>query len=138
MGDMMKMKKVSIKKVSLFIVPFITLPGIYSLTMNKPDLVSFRQNSVHAVSLAGAETSLNFQIVDEKTIMINNIPSVVKKEYNKSLEINEVPPGAPSGNYLMLETSAYIIAMKQSGGNTYIGLVKDLINEGEGNIWWKL
>lgn len=134
----MKMKKVSIKKVSLFIIPCITLLGIYLVTMNKPDLVSFKQDSVHAVSLAGAETSLNFQVVDEKTIMINNIPSVVKKKYNKNLSANEVPPGAPSGNYLMLETSAYIIAMKQSGGNTYIGLVKDLINEGEGNIWWKL
>ncbi|HHT1018432.1 TPA: hypothetical protein ACTYAB_005041, partial [Klebsiella pneumoniae] len=110
----------------------------YSLTMNKPSLSSFKQNSVHAVSLAGAETSMNFKIVDEKTIMINNIPSVVKKEYIKSLSSTEVPPGAPSGDYLMLETSAYIFAMKQSGGNTYIGLVKDLINEGEGHIWWKI
>ena len=38
----------------------------------------------------------------------------------------------------MLETSAYIFAMKQSGGNTYIGLIKNLINEGEGKIWWKI
>nr|WP_323849573.1 hypothetical protein [Klebsiella pneumoniae] len=112
--------------------------SIYSLTMNKPSLSSFKQNSVHAVSLAGAETSMNFKIVDEKTIMINNIPSIVKKEYIKSLSSTEVPPGAPSGDYLMLETSAYIFAMKQSGGNTYIGLVKDLINEGEGHIWWKI
>lgn len=130
----MTMKIVSIKKVSFFIVPLITLLGIYSLTMNKPSLSSFKQNSVHAVSLAGAETSMNFKIVDEKTIMINNIPSIVKKEYIKSLSSTEVP----SGDYLMLETSAYIFAMKQSGGNTYIGLVKDLINEGEGHIWWKI
>ncbi|MDF1956418.1 hypothetical protein [Klebsiella pneumoniae] len=81
----MTMKIVSIKKVSFFIVPLITLLGIYSLTMNKPSLSSFKQNSVHAVSLAGAETSMNFKIVDEKTIMINNIPSIVKKEYIKSL-----------------------------------------------------
>lgn len=134
----MKMRMMMIKKVSLFIVPFITIIGIYSLITHKPDLVSFKQNSVHAVNLDGAETSLNFQVVDEKTIMINSIPSVVKKEYNKKFSANEVPPGAPEGNYLMLETSAYIIAMKQSGGNIYIGLVKDLINEGEGNIWWKL
>ncbi|AOV15303.1 hypothetical protein KAF86_10145 [Klebsiella pneumoniae] len=134
----MTMKIVSIKKVSFFIVPLITLLGIYSLTMNKPSLSSFKQNSVHAASLAGAETSMNFKIVDEKTIMINNIPSIVKKEYIKSLSSTEVPPGAPSGDYLMLETSAYIFAMKQSGGNTYIGLVKDLINEGEGHIWWKI
>ncbi len=65
-GDMMKMKKVSIKIVSLFIIPCITLLGIYLVTMNKPDPVSFKQDSVHAVSLAGAETSLNFQVVDEK------------------------------------------------------------------------
>lgn len=50
----------------------------------------------------------------------------------------EVPPGAPSGDYLMLETSAYIFAMKQPRGYTYIGLVKNLINEGEGHIWWKI
>ncbi|SQC05862.1 putative plasmid transfer protein [Klebsiella pneumoniae] len=34
----------------------------------------------------------------------------------------------------MLETSAYIFAMKQPRGYTYIGLVKNLINEGEGHI----
>ncbi|WP_228742967.1 hypothetical protein [Klebsiella pneumoniae] len=28
-------------------------------------------------------------------------------------------------------------AMKQPRGYTYIGLVKNLINEGEGHIWWK-
>ena len=38
----------------------------------------------------------------------------------------------------MLETSAYIFAMKQPRGDTYIGLVKNLINEGEGHIWWKI
>ncbi|CAB1229703.1 Uncharacterised protein [Klebsiella quasipneumoniae] len=38
----------------------------------------------------------------------------------------------------MLETSAYIFAMKQPRGYTYIGLVKNLINEGEGHIWWKI
>lgn len=129
---------VSIKKASFFIVPLIILLGIYSLTMNKPSLSSFMQKSVHAVSLAGTETNMNFKVVDEKTIMINNVPSIVKKEYTKSLSSTEVPPGAPSGDYLMLETSAYIFAMKQSGGNTYIGLIKNLINEGEGNIWWKI
>ncbi|WP_192906895.1 hypothetical protein [Klebsiella quasipneumoniae] len=96
------------------------------------------QKSVHAVSLAGTETNMNFKVVDEKTIMINNVPSIVKKEYTKSLSSTEVPPGAPSGDYLMLETSTYIFAMKQSGGNTYIGLIKNLINEGEGKIWWKI
>ncbi|HBR4718789.1 TPA: hypothetical protein L9W43_005085 [Klebsiella pneumoniae] len=96
------------------------------------------QKSVHAVSLAGTETNMNFKVVDEKTIMINNVPSIVKKEYTKSLSSTEVPPGAPSGDYLMLETSAYIFAMKQSGGNTYICLIKNLINEGEGKIWWKI
>ncbi|WP_368763517.1 hypothetical protein [Klebsiella variicola] len=96
------------------------------------------QKSVHAVSLAGTETNMNFKVVDEKTIMINNVPSIVKKEYTKSLSSTEVPPGAPSGDYLMLETSAYIFAMKQSEGNTYIGLIKNLINEGEGKIWWKI
>ncbi len=129
---------VSIKKASFFIVPLIILLGIYSLTMNKPSLSSFMQKSVHAVSLAGTETNMNFKVVDEKTIMINNVPSIVKKEYTKSLSSTEVPPGAPSGDYLMLETSAYIFAMKQSGGNTYIGLIKNLINEGEGKIWWKI
>ncbi|MCJ3120264.1 hypothetical protein LPQ03_27660, partial [Klebsiella pneumoniae] len=54
------------------------------------------------------------------------------------LSSTEVPPGAPSGDYLMLETSAYIFAMKQPRGYTYIGLVKNLINEGEGHIWWKI
>lgn len=106
--------------------------------MNKPSLSSFIQKSVRAVSLAGTETNMNFKVVDEKTIMINNVPSIVKKEYTKSLSSTEVPPGAPSGDYLMLETSAYIFAMKQSGGNTYIGLIKNLINEGEGKIWWKI
>ncbi|HFQ6995297.1 MULTISPECIES: hypothetical protein [Enterobacteriaceae] len=129
---------VSIKKASFFIVPLIILLGIYSQTMNKPSLSSFMQKSVHAVSLAGTETNMNFKVVDEKTIMINNVPSIVKKEYTKSLSSTEVPPGAPSGDYLMLETSAYIFAMKQSGGNTYIGLIKNLINEGEGKIWWKI
>ncbi len=129
---------VSIKKASFFIVPLIILLGIYSLTMNKPSLSSFMQKSVHAVSLAGTETNMNFKVVDEKTIMINNVPLIVKKEYTKSLSSTEVPPGAPSGDYLMLETSAYIFAMKQSGGNTYIGLIKNLINEGEGKIWWKI
>lgn len=129
---------VSIKKASFFIVPLIILLGIYSQTMNKPSLSSFMQKSVHAVSLAGTETNMNFKVVDEKTIMINNVPSIVKKEYTKSLSSPEVPPGAPSGDYLMLETSAYIFAMKQSGGNTYIGLIKNLINEGEGKIWWKI
>lgn len=38
----------------------------------------------------------------------------------------------------MLETSAYIFAMKQPRGYTYIGLVKNLINEDEGHIWWKI
>ncbi|HBY9717383.1 TPA: hypothetical protein MJA52_004409 [Klebsiella aerogenes] len=128
----------SIKKVSFFIVPLIILLGIYSLTMNKPSLSSFMQKSVHAVSLAGTETSMNFKVVDEKTIMINNVPSIVKKEYTKILSSSEIPPGAPSGDYLMLETSAYIFAMKQSGGNTYIGLIKNLLNEGEGKIWWKI
>ena len=128
----------SIKKASFFIVPLIILLGIYSQTMNKPSLSSFMQKSVHAVSLAGTETNMNFKVVDEKTIMINNVPSIVKKEYTKSLSSTEVPPGAPSGDYLMLETSAYIFAMKQSGGNTYIGLIKNLINEGEGKIWWKI
>ncbi|HFO1928377.1 MULTISPECIES: hypothetical protein [Klebsiella] len=132
------MTMVSIKKASFFIVPLIILLGIYSQTMNKPSLSSFMQKSVHAVSLAGTETNMNFKVVDEKTIMINNIPSIVKKEYTKSLSSTEVPPGAPSGDYLMLETSAYIFAMKQSGGNTYIGLIKNLINEGEGKIWWKI
>ena len=129
---------VSIKKASFFIVPLIILLGIYSQTMNKPSLSSFRQKSVHAVSLAGTETNMNFKVVDEKTIMINNVPSLVKEGYTKSLSSTEVPPGAPSGDYLMLETSAYIFAMKQSGGNTYIGLIKNLINEGEGKIWWKI
>ncbi len=129
---------VSIKKASFFIVPLIILLGIYSQTMNKPSLSSFMQKSVHAVSLAGTETNMNFKVVDEKTIMINNVPSIVKKEYTKNLSSTEVPPGAPSGDYLMLETSAYIFAMKQSGGNTYIGLIKNLINEGEGKIWWKI
>ncbi|HBY6861873.1 TPA: hypothetical protein MI529_25675 [Klebsiella pneumoniae] len=129
---------VSIKKASFFIVPLIILLGIYSQTMNKPSLSSFMQKSVHAVSMAGTETNMNFKVVDEKTIMINNVPSIVKKEYTKSLSSTEVPPGAPSGDYLMLETSAYIFAMKQSGGNTYIGLIKNLINEGEGKIWWKI
>lgn len=129
---------VSIKKASFFIVPLIILLGIYSQTMNKPSLSSFMQKSVHAVSLAGTETNMNFKVVDEKTIMINNVPSIVKKEYTKSLSSTEVPPGAPSGDYLMLETSAYIFAIKQSGGNTYIGLIKNLINEGEGKIWWKI
>ncbi len=129
---------VSIKKASFFIVPLIILLGIYSQTMNKPSLSSFMQKSVHAVSLAGTETNMNFKVVDENTIMINNVPSIVKKEYTKSLSSTEVPPGAPSGDYLMLETSAYIFAMKQSGGNTYIGLIKNLINEGEGKIWWKI
>lgn len=129
---------VSIKKASFFIVPLIILLGIYSFTMKKPSLSSFMQKSVHAVSLAGTETNMNFKVVDEKTIMINNVPSIVKKEYTKSLSSTEVPPGAPSGDYLMLETSAYIFAMKQSGGNTYIGLIKNLINEGEGKIWWKI
>lgn len=129
---------VSIKKASFFIVPLIILLGIYSQTMNKPSLSNFMQKSVHAVSLAGTETNMNFKVVDEKTIMINNVPSIVKKEYTKSLSSTEVPPGAPSGDYLMLETSAYIFAMKQSGGNTYIGLIKNLINEGEGKIWWKI
>ena len=129
---------VSIKKASFFIVPLIILLSIYSQTMNKPSLSSFMQKSVHAVSLAGTETNMNFKVVDEKTIMINNVPSIVKKEYTKSLSSTEVPPGAPSGDYLMLETSAYIFAMKQSGGNTYIGLIKNLINEGEGKIWWKI
>lgn len=129
---------VSIKKASFFIVTLIILLGIYSQTMNKPSLSSFMQKSVHAVSLAGTETNMNFKVVDEKTIMINNVPSIVKKEYTKSLSSTEVPPGAPSGDYLMLETSAYIFAMKQSGGNTYIGLIKNLINEGEGKIWWKI
>ncbi|HBQ8857752.1 TPA: hypothetical protein MBN28_005497 [Klebsiella variicola] len=128
----------SIKKASFFIVPLIILLGIYSQTMNKPSLSSFMQKSVHAVSLAGTETNMNFKVVDEKTIMINNVPSIVKKEYTKSLSSTEVPPGVPSGDYLMLETSAYIFAMKQSGGNTYIGLIKNLINEGEGKIWWKI
>ncbi|EIC1059056.1 hypothetical protein K9686_004022 [Escherichia coli] len=132
------MTMVSIKKASFFIVPLIILLGIYSQTMNKPSLSSFMQKSVHAVSLAGTETNMNFKVVDEKTIMINNVPSIVKKEYTKSLSSAEVPPGAPSGDYLMLETSAYIFAMKQSGGNTYIGLIKNLINEGEGKIWWKI
>ncbi|EIX9200977.1 MULTISPECIES: hypothetical protein [Klebsiella/Raoultella group] len=132
------MTMVSIKKASFFIVPLIILLGIYSQTMNKPSLSSFMQKSVHAVSLAGTETNMNFKVVDEKTIMINNVPSIVKKEYTKSLSSTEVPPGAPSGDYLMLETSAYIFAMKQSGGNTYIGLIKNLINEGEGKIWWKI
>ncbi len=86
------MKKVSIKIVSLFIIPCITLLGIYLVTMNKPDLVSFKQDSVHAVSLAGAETSLNFQVVDEKTIMINNIPSVVKKSTIKTLVLMRFLP----------------------------------------------
>ncbi len=129
---------VSIKKASFFIVPLIILLGIYSQTMNKPSLSSFMQKSVHAVSMAGTETNMNFKVVDEKTIMINNVPSIVKKEYTKSLSSTEVPPGAPSGDYLMLETSAYIFAMKQSGGNTYIGLIKNLINEGEGKTWWKI
>ncbi len=129
---------VNIKKASFFIVPLIILLGIYSQTMNKPSLSSFMQKSVHAVSLAGTETNMNFKVVDEKTIMINNVPSIVKKEYTKSLSSTEVPPGAPSGDYLMLETSAYIFAMKQSEGNTYIGLIKNLINEGEGKIWWKI
>ncbi|MCD6945023.1 hypothetical protein LTW04_17660 [Escherichia coli] len=129
---------VSIKKASFFIVPLIILLGIYSQTMNKPSLSSFMQKSVHAVSLAGTETNMSFKVVDEKTIMINNVPSIVKKEYTKSFSSTEVPPGAPSGDYLMLETSAYIFAMKQSGGNTYIGLIKNLINEGEGKIWWKI
>jgi hypothetical protein len=62
----------------------------------------------------------------------------VKKEHTKSFSSTEVPPGAPSGDYLMLETSAYIFAMKQPRGYTYIGLVKNLINEGEGHIWWKI
>ena len=62
----------------------------------------------------------------------------VKKEHTKSLSSTGVPPGAPSGDYLMLETSAYIFAMKQPGWYTYIGLVKNLINEGEGHIWWKI
>lgn len=93
----MTMKIVSIKKVSFFIVPLITLLSIYSLTMNKPSLSSFKQNSVHAVSLAGAETSMNFKNVDEKTIMINNIPSIVKKEYIKSLSSTEVPPRCSIG-----------------------------------------
>lgn len=132
------MTMVSIKKASFFIVPLIILLGIYSQTMNKPSLSSFMQKSVHAVSLAGTETNMNFKVVDEKTIMINNVPSIVKKEYTKSLSSTEVPPGAPSGDYLMLETSAYIFAMKQSGGNIYIGLIKNLINEGEGKIWWKI
>ncbi|VUS87555.1 MULTISPECIES: hypothetical protein [Klebsiella] len=132
------MTMVSIKKASFFIVPLIILLGIYSQTMNKPSLSSLMQKSVHAVSLAGTETNMNFKVVDEKTIMINNVPSIVKKEYTKSLSSTEVPPGAPSGDYLMLETSAYIFAMKQSGGNTYIGLIKNLINEGEGKIWWKI
>ncbi|RLZ84601.1 hypothetical protein EA160_26770 [Klebsiella pneumoniae] len=129
---------VSIKNASFFIVPLIILLGIYSQTMNKPSLSSFMQKSVHAVSMAGTETNMNFKVVDEKTIMINNVPSIVKKEYTKSLSSTEVPPGAPSGDYLMLETSAYIFAMKQSGGNTYIGLIKNLINEGEGKTWWKI
>ena len=38
----------------------------------------------------------------------------------------------------MLETSAYIFAMKQPGWYTYICLVKNLINEDEGHIWWKI
>ena len=38
----------------------------------------------------------------------------------------------------MLETSAYIFAMNQPRGYTYIGLVKNLINEDEGHIWWKI
>ncbi|KAF0858658.1 hypothetical protein Y888_14670 [Mixta calida B021323] len=38
----------------------------------------------------------------------------------------------------MLETNSYIIAMKRSGENTYIGLIKNLVNEGEKNIWWKI
>lgn len=106
--------------------------------MESSDLSSFKQTSVHAVSMAGEETSVNFQVVDNKTIMINNVPSIVKKEYTKNLSSKEIPPGAPPGKYLILETSAYIIAMKRSGENTYIGVVKDLINEGEGNIWWKI
>ncbi|MEQ5590983.1 hypothetical protein ABN347_25200, partial [Klebsiella pneumoniae] len=57
--------------------------------------------------------------------------------YPKSDLFNKAP-GAPSGDYLMLETSAYIFAMKQPRGYTYIGLVKNLINEGEGHIWWKI
>ncbi|MBR8554397.1 hypothetical protein DMS87_27920, partial [Klebsiella variicola] len=63
---------------------------------------------------------------------------VRKKSYLFNKASTEVPPGAPSGDYLMLETSAYIFAMKQPRGYTYIGLVKNLINEGEGHIWWKI
>lgn len=106
--------------------------------MGEQSLLSFKQKSVRALSLSGDETSLNFQIVDNKTILINNIPAVVKSEYTKKLTTEELPSGAPSGSYLILETNSYIIAVKRSGENTYIGLIKNLVNEGEKNIWWKI
>lgn len=130
--------KLNLKKVSLFVLPMICLAFIYSLMMAEQSLLSFKQKSVRALSLAGDEASLNFQIVDNKTILINNIPAVVKREYTKKLTSEELPPGAPSGSYLILGTNAYIIAMKRSGENTYIGVLKNLVNEGERNIWWKI
>ncbi|WP_085551587.1 hypothetical protein [Klebsiella quasipneumoniae] len=130
--------KLNLKKVSLFVLPIICLALFYSLLMGEQSLLSFKQKSVRALSLSGDETSLNFQIVDNKTILINNIPAVVKSEYTKKLTTEELPSGAPSGSYLILETNSYIIAVKRSGENTYIGLIKNLVNEGEKNIWWKI
>lgn len=130
--------KLNFKKVSLFVLPIICLAFFYSLLMGEQSLLSFKQKSVRALCLSGDETSLNFQIVDNKTILINNIPAVVKSEYTKKLTTEELPSGAPSGSYLILETNSYIIAMKRSGESTYIGLIKNLVNEGEKNIWWKI
>lgn len=131
-------KKLNFKKVSFYILPIVCLAVVYSVMMAEPSLLSFKQKSVHAVSLAETETSLNFKIIDKTTILINNIPAVVKNEYTKKLSSGELPPGAPSGSYLILETSVYIIAMKRTGENTYIGVIKDLVNEDEGNRWWKI
>ncbi|WP_154975239.1 hypothetical protein [Klebsiella grimontii] len=130
--------KLKFKKVSLFVLPIICLAIFYSLMMGEPSLLSFKQKSVHAFSLSGDETSLNFQIVDNKTILINNIPAIVKNEYTKKLTTEELPAGAPSGSYLILETNSYIFAMRRSGESTYIGVIKNLVNEGEKNIWWKI
>lgn len=132
------MMKLNLKKVCFIIFPLIALTGAYSFFMSEPALSGFKQTSEHAVSMDGDEAGLNFKVIDDRTIMINNIPSVVKNEYSKNFSANDIPPGAPTGKYLILETSAYIIAMKRHGGNTYIGIVKDLINDGEGNIWWKI
>ncbi|ENO4242564.1 hypothetical protein ACBH56_006167, partial [Klebsiella oxytoca] len=101
--------KLNLKKVSLFVLPIICLALFYSLLMGEQSLLSFKQKSVRALSLSGDETSLNFQIVDNKTILINNIPAVVKSEYTKKLTTEELPSGAPSGSYLILETNSYII-----------------------------